>query len=304
MQRRGPHPALQRPCDAAAEQAARRRAGGRQGAQPRRARALGVRDLRPQPHHPCAGDDPRADRAGNPQPGREFRDHGAVRPAGAGADGARIRRGGRRIGRGRARPDHRLRAHPRRHHPPHRGGQSPRAAAADAHAGDACLARERARGGGDHRRVPGHGPGGARPVHRHHRRGSAAALRAPRRYGRRVRRFAAHRVAAGGHARRRPDRGGAPADREPARAADQAGGGRRVGLAEGRQLLADAGGGLPRQPAAGGIRRPRDPLRAGGRGRARAPRRHLDRRPDRVGDDDGVADRRHGNGRRGEPAHA
>ena len=59
--------------------------------------------------------------------------------------------------------------------------------------------------------------------------------------GRRVRRFAADRVAAGRHARRGPDRGGATADRKQARAAHEAGDRRRVDLAQRRQLFADAG---------------------------------------------------------------
>ena len=81
--------------------------------------------------------------------------------------------------------------------------------------------------------------------------------------GRRVRRFAAHRVAARGHARRRPDRGGAAPHRGEARAADQARGRRRLDLAQRRQLLAAAGDDLPREPAPRGVRRPRSSLRAG-----------------------------------------
>ena len=127
----------------------------------------------------------------------------------------------------RSRRHHRVRAGPRQHHAPHRIGQSPRSAAADADAGDAGLARQRARGGRDDRGLSRHGQGRAGPVHRHHRRGSAAADREARRHRRRVCRFDAHRMAARRHARRRPDRRGAAPDRKPARNSHQAGSGRR-----------------------------------------------------------------------------
>ena len=267
VQCRGPHPALQRPRDAAPQEAAGGRGSGRQDAQPRRAGPFDIRDLRPQPHHPRAGDHPRAPRPGHAWRRRELRDHGALRPAGPGADGAGVRGGGRCRGRGRSRRHHRVRAGSRQHHAAHRIGQSPRFAAADADAGDACLARQCARGRRDDCGVSRHGQGGAGPVHRHHRRGSAAAHGQTRCDRRRIRRFAAHRMAARRHARRGPDRGGAAPDRKQARSSHQAGSGRRVDLAQCRQLLADAGDHLSREPPARGIRRPRGPLRSRSRGR-------------------------------------
>ena len=144
----------------------------------------------------------------------------------------------------------RLRAAARRHHAAHRDRRAPRPAAAGAHARDARVAREHACRGGDHRVVPGHGARRAGPVHRHHRRRSAHAERSARPHGERVRGFAAHRVAARGHARRRPHRGRAPAHREPAAAADQARGRRRGHLAQRRQLFADAGDHVSRRAAA------------------------------------------------------
>ncbi len=96
VQRRGAHPAVQRPRDAAPAQAARQRRRGREGAQPRRARALDLRDLRPQPHHPRAGKHPRPAAPGRPQPDRELRDDRSRGPARARADGAGARRAVRR----------------------------------------------------------------------------------------------------------------------------------------------------------------------------------------------------------------
>ena len=151
---------------------------------------------------------------------------------------------------------------------------------------------------------PGHGQRGAQPLHRHHRRGGAADERRPRPGRRRIRRFAAHRVAARGHARRRPHRRRAPPHRRQARAADEARVRRRVDLDEGGQLFAHAGHHLRREPAAGRVRHPGGPLRRCGAPAARPSRPHLDRRAARVRDHDGVADRFAGAGRRGVPAHA
>ena len=86
--------------------------------------------------------------------------------------------------------------------------------------------------------------------HRHHRRRGAAVERPARSDRGGVRRLAANRMAARGHARRGPDRGGAAADRKQAATCDEARERRRIDLAQGRQLLADAGHYLPRQPAA------------------------------------------------------
>ena len=122
-------------------------------------------------------------------------------------------------------------------------GQSPRPPAADAHAGHARVARAacgpRSRPSrrfpdmDDATRRTGSSASSARK-----RSTLSAQLDQP---VARLRRFAAHRVAARGHARRRPDRGRAPAHRAPAAAADQARERRRVDLAQRRQLLADAG---------------------------------------------------------------
>ena len=153
VQRRGAHPAVQRPRDAAAAQAARQRRRGREGAQPRRARALDLRDLRPQPDHPRAGEHPRPAAPGRPRPGRELRHDRARGPARARADGAGARRAvrcGRRRGAGR---DLRVRADARQHHPPDRDRQSPRPPAADADAGHPRVARQHARRDRDDRVV-------------------------------------------------------------------------------------------------------------------------------------------------------
>ncbi len=240
VQPRGAHPAVQRPRDAAAAQAARQRGCHRKGAQPGGARALDLRHLRSQPDHPCARQRPRPAAAGRPRPDRELRHNrsrGAARTRAAGArrrcgDRSRVRRRGPHFG---------VRSDARQHHAPGRDRQSPRPPAADADAGHPRVARQHARRHRDDRVVPRHGHGGTGQIHRHHRRGGAAPLRQARRDGRRIRRFVAHRVASRRHARRRPDRGCAAQDRDQARAADEARDRRRIDLAQRRQLLADAG---------------------------------------------------------------
>ncbi len=183
-----------------------------------------------------------------------------VRAAGPRAGGARPgapapRRSGRRR-------NHRFRARAGRHHAPYRERQSPRPAAADADAGNARVARQRARRGRDDRRVSRDGQGRPGTLHRRHRRRSAAAFGEARRDGRRVRRLAAHRVAARGHARRRPRRGGAAPDRGEARAADQAGG-RSTSRSGSTSTATRCCNRSPTsRPAQGRVWHPRVPLRA------------------------------------------
>ncbi len=180
VQRRGTDPALQRAGDAASAQAARRGGRGWRRAEPGRTRPLGLRRFRSQPDRACAGKHPRSHAPGRAQPGGELRHHGARGPAGARADGAGAGRGCRRRGRRRGRGHHRLRAVARQHHPPHRGRQPPRYAAPDADPRNARVAGQRARRDRDHGVIPRDGHRGAQPLHRHHRRGSAADERRTR----------------------------------------------------------------------------------------------------------------------------
>ncbi len=117
------------------------------------------------------------------------------------------------------------------------------------HARHARLARQHPRRGRGDRVLSRDGQGRAGPIYRHHRRRGAAVERPARSDRGGVRRLAANRVAARGHAGRGPDRGGAAADRKQVATCDEARERRRIDLAQGRQLLADAGHYLPRQPA-------------------------------------------------------
>ncbi len=77
-----------------------------------------------------------------------------------------------------------------------------------------------------------------------------------------------------------------------------------IDLGQRRQLLADAGDHLPGEPARRRVRHPRASVRPRARRRAGAPRPRLDRRAARYRDDDGLADRFDGTGRRSLSAHA
>ncbi len=92
VQRRGAHPALQRPRDAAPEQAARRYRRGRQGAHADRAGALDFRGLRPERDHPRAGNPPRPIATAHARAGCELRRGDPGRAARAHADGPGARR--------------------------------------------------------------------------------------------------------------------------------------------------------------------------------------------------------------------
>ena len=199
---------LRKPLDGAA------RAG--QGAEPGRARALDLRDLRPQPHHPCARQHPRPPAPGHARPGGELRHHRARGAARAGADGAGL--GAAPASRERpptASPvsccvlddiTRRIESGNRRDLLLQTLTQGTRARS------PACAPRSR--------RSPSFpdmdkdGAGTVSSASSATRRSSLSAQLDRDRQ--RVRRLAAHRVAARGHARRRPDRGGAAADRDEA----------------------------------------------------------------------------------------